>query len=238
MLGGIIILETFKRLEKKYIISKQQYNQLLNIISDYIEKDKYFKSKINNIYFDTNDFELVRASIDKPIYKEKVRLRSYGIPNDNDNVFFEIKKKYKGITNKRRIIVTNKEINYYFKNNIIPNDCNKQILNEIDYCMKFYNLEPKVFLAYDRNSWLAKENNNFRLTFDKNIRFRLNNLNLNNSSGEKILDDNLYIMEIKTLDSIPLWFVKTLSDLKIYPTSFSKYGNVYINYILKESDLC
>ena len=45
--------------------------------------------------------------------------------------------------------------------------------------------------------------------------------------GEYILDPNKYIMEIKTLGSLPLWFTKILTELKIYPKSFSKYGNIY-----------
>lgn len=234
----INIIETFKRLEKKYLLTEKEYDQLLDRIYSYIEKDKYFESKISTIYFDTDNYDLIRKSVDKPLYKEKVRLRSYGIPKENDNVFFEIKKKYKGMCNKRRIIVKYIDIKNYLNNNIVP-ICNTQIIKEIDYCMKFYKLKPVLYLAYDRNSYYEKNNKNFRLTFDINLRFKTKNLFLDdNSKCQNYFDEKIYIMEIKTLDSIPLWFVKVLSDLKIYPTSFSKYGSIYLKHIIKESELC
>lgn len=209
----------------------------MNSIKNYIEKDKFFESNICNIYFDTDQFDLIKTSIEKPVYKEKVRLRSYTVPSLDDKVFFEIKKKYKGITNKRRIILSLEEFNNYYYNHVIPK-CNKQIFNEIDYTMNFYNLKPKLFLAYDRNSYYAKDDKEFRLTFDKNLRFRTTDLDLNmGDCGKKYFKDETYILEIKTLSSIPLWFVKALSELKIYPVSFSKYGNIYKNYLIKEA-LC
>lgn len=236
-MGGIIIIETFKRREEKYLLTSNQYKQLLFKIENYIEKDKYFESNICNIYFDTDNFDLIKTSIEKPIYKEKVRLRSYQVPDINDKVFFEIKKKYKGITNKRRIVVTLKEFNDYYINHQIPK-CNQQIFKEIDYIMKQYNLKPAIFLAYNRLSYFSKDNKDFRLTFDKNLRFRVLDLDLSmGDSGKKYFKDDMYILEIKTLDSIPLWFVKVLSELKIYPTSFSKYGSIYRNYLFKEA-LC
>lgn len=232
------MIETFKRKEEKYLLTSNQYEYLLNKINDQIEKDKYYESNICNIYFDTENFDLIKNSIEKPLYKEKVRLRSYNVPNINDKVFFEIKKKYKGVTNKRRIIVSLKEFNNYFQDNLIPK-CNKQIFNEIDYIMKNKKLKPKLFLAYNRISYLSKEDKEFRLTFDKNLRFRTLDLDLNmGDCGKKYFDDDTYILEIKTSNAIPLWFVNVLSELKIYPQSFSKYGNIYKKYLFKEGTLC
>lgn len=232
------MIETFKRKEQKYLLSDLQFEELLNKIKKYIKKDKYYESNICNIYFDTNNFDLIKNSIEKPLYKEKVRLRSYNVPNINDKVFFEIKKKYKGITNKRRIIISLKEFNDYYFNNKKPN-CNSQIFKEIDYIMKNNNLKPAVFLAYNRLSYYSKDNKEFRLTFDKNLRFRILDLDLNmGDCGKKYFENDTYILEIKTLDSIPLWFTKILSDMKIYPISFSKYGNIYKKYLLKEETLC
>ncbi len=223
----------FRRVEKKYLLTKEQYEKLIESIKEYIEIDTYDYSVICNIYFDTDDYILVNRSLLKPIYKEKIRLRSYGIPNKDSNVFLEIKKKYKGVVNKRRISIPLKEIYKYLNTGIYPK-CNKQIMNEIDYCFKFYNLKPKVFIAYDRHSYRGIDNKEFRITFDQNIRSRTTDLYLENGDqGNSLFKNGEYLMEVKTLDSYPLWFVKILSKLKIYPTSFSKYGNVYKQEILK-----
>lgn len=227
-------INVFKRVEKKYLLSENLYQKLFEKINNYITVDTYDFSTICNIYFDTDDYLLVNRSIEKPIYKEKVRLRSYGIPKKNSKVFLEIKKKCKGIVGKRRVAAPLKEFYTYFNTGKYPN-VDRQIMNEIDYCFKFYNLKPKVFLAYDRYSYKGKDDSNFRITFDKNIRSRMDNLYLENGdNGVLLLDKNYYIMEVKTLGSYPLWFAQILSELNIYPTSFSKYGNVYKKQIFKK----
>lgn len=229
-------INVFRRVEKKYLLNIEQYKMLMERIKDYIELDTYDYSTICNIYFDTDDYLLVNRSIEKPIYKEKIRLRSYGIPKKDSKVFLEIKKKYKGIVGKRRISVSLKDFYKYFETGKYP-DTNTQIMNEIDYCFKFYNLRPKVFLAYDRHSYRSISDKNFRLTFDQNIRSRTDNLYLEKGdAGTLLLDNGEYIMEVKTLGAFPLWFVNALSNLKIYPTSFSKYGNVYKKQIFKKEE--
>ncbi|MBP3765780.1 MAG: polyphosphate polymerase domain-containing protein [Bacilli bacterium] len=221
------MIETFRRTEKKFILTEEQYKKLLDKIRDRIYKDPYYKSTICNIYFDTDNYDLIINSIEKPIYKEKVRLRSYNVPTLNDEVFLEIKKKYKGVVGKRRITLKLKDFYNYIEKGIIPN-CNSQIMNEIDYCFKNYKLKPVMFLAYDRLSYYDKDDKNFRITIDQNIRSRENNLKLEKGDkGDLYFKDNVYIMEAKALNSYPLWFIKTLSELKIYSTSFSKYGNIY-----------
>ena len=217
-------------------MNQKQYELFLKKINDYVEEDKYFKYKICSIYFDTNNYDLIRNSLEKPIYKEKDRIRSYGKVENEDKIFFEIKKKYKGITNKRRITLTYENLKNYLNKNKIPDNSNIQIFNELDYLMNYYELKPKVFISYDRISFISKENKNLRITFDNNLNYRLNELNLDDEKG-KIFNNDKYILEIKTLDSFPIWLVKALSELEIYPTSFSKYGSIYENYILKES-LC
>ena len=227
-------INVFKRVEKKYLLSEDLYQKLFEKINNYISVDTYDFSTICNIYFDTDDYLLVNRSIEKPIYKEKVRLRSYGIPKKNSKVFLEIKKKYKGVVGKRRVSAPLKEFYTYFDTGKYPN-VDTQIMNEINYCFKFYNLKPKVFLAYDRYSYKGKDDSNFRITFDKNIRSRTDNLYLENGdNGMLLLDKNCYIMEVKTLGAYPLWFAQILSELNIYPTSFSKYGNVYKKQIFKK----
>ena len=227
-------INVFKRVEKKYLLSEDLYQKLFEKINNYITVDTYDFSTICNIYFDTDDYLLVNRSIEKPIYKEKVRLRSYGVPKKNSKVFLEIKKKYKGVVGKRRVSAPLKEFYTYFDTCKYPN-VDTQIMNEINYCFKFYNLKPKVFLAYDRYSYKGKDDSNFRITFDKNIRSRTDNLYLENGdNGMLLLDKNCYIMEVKTLGAYPLWFARILSELNIYPTSFSKYGNVYKNKFLRK----
>lgn len=227
-------INVFKRVEKKYLLSEDLYQKLFEKINNYITVDTYDFSTICNIYFDTDDYLLVNRSIEKPIYKEKVRLRSYGVPKKNSKVFLEIKKKYKGVVGKRRVSAPLKEFYTYFDTGKYPN-VDTQIMNEINYCFKFYNLKPKVFLAYDRYSYKGKDDSNFRITFDKNIRSRTDNLYLEKGdNGMLLLDKNCYIMEVKTLGAYPLWFAQILSELNIYPTSFSKYGNVYKKQIFKK----
>ena len=156
--------EIFRRVESKYLVKDKEYKQILEKSKKYLEKDKYFKSEILNIYFDTDNYELIRSSLDKPIYKEKVRIRSYKVPNENDEIFLEIKKKYDGVVSKRRLSLSLKEFNdYYYNHKKIKNS---QIMEELDYCFKKYDLKPKVFLSYDRESYKCKNDDNFRITFD------------------------------------------------------------------------
>lgn len=225
----------FKRIEEKYLLTKEQYIKLFNIIKNYIEEDEYFKTTICNIYFDNENNELIINSLEKPLYKVKVRLRSYGVPKLNDKVFFEIKSKFKKIVGKRRVRLSLKDFNNYIKKGIY--DKNNQIMKEIDYLFKLYNLKPSYFIGYDRLSYREKNNNNLRITIDTKLRSRRNNLSLEKGdNGKYYFDGEVYIMEIKTLGAMPLWLVRSLSELNIYPVSFSKYGSIYKKE--KEECLC
>ncbi len=215
----------FERVEKKYVISLEQKDNLLKKIKPFIKKDKYYQSMICNIYFDSLNNDLIRKSLDKPVWKEKIRLRSYGIPRLNDIVYLEKKSKYKEIVSKRRVGMSLEEFYNYLKDkNYLGNN---QIKKELDYCFKYYDLKPKIFIAYDRLSFLGK-NEDVRITFDANLRSRRDDLNLElGDAGIKYFNNNEIILEIKTLGSMPLWLVKSLTELKIWPNSFSKYGHIY-----------
>lgn len=217
----------FERTEKKYVITVSLINELLSMISDRIKSDEYGKSNVNSIYYDTDDYRLIRNSIDKPVYKEKLRLRSYSVPNGDSTVFLELKKKYKGVVYKRRKTLKYKEAQNYLNLHILPDDT--QIMREIDWTMNFYNtLKPKMFIGYDRLAYVGKEEGNLRITFDFNLRFRTDNLSLDDGNyGESIIGNNYCVMEIKALNAMPLWLCKSLDKLKIYPSSFSKYGTAY-----------
>lgn len=221
------IQTVFKRTEKKYIITLNRRKQLLKLISSQICSDKFGESTVCSLYFDTDDFRLIRNSIDKPVYKEKLRLRSYSTPKADSNVFLELKKKYKGVVYKRRETLKYSDAMNYFNTRSKPVDT--QIMKEIDWTINYYNgLEPKMFIAYDRTAFYSKEDSNLRITFDKNIRFRNYDLELGKGSyGDLILDSELCVMEIKILNSMPLWLSNALTQLKIYPSSFSKYGTAY-----------
>ena len=217
----------FQRVEEKYLITYHQKECLLKEIESYIKKEKFFDSEIYNIYFDTPYDELIINSLEKPIFKDKFRVRSYGIPNLDDDVFLELKTKYKGVVGKRRIKIKLKEYYEYLNNHRL--DIRDQIFFEIDYYFKYYNLIPVIYIAYDRHSYKGKEDKNLRITFDTNLRSRRDNLNFNSEGKvEKYFDnEDYYIMEIKTIGAMPFWLVRVLSEMNIMPTSFSKYGKIY-----------
>lgn len=223
----------FQRVEQKYVLSQTQKEKLLSYLKEYMKIDPYGESTICNIYFDTKQDDLIKTSIEKPLYKEKVRLRSYGVPSMEDKVFLEIKKKYEGVVGKRRVELSLKEALDYLDHGILPKET--QIMKEIDYCFKRYELERKLYLAYDRTAYLGMDNPEFRVTFDHNIRSRWNDLSF--SSKEKceyLLKEDTYLMEVKTLGSMPIWFTNILNELQIYPISFSKYGEIYKKEVLRK----
>ena len=217
----------FRRVEEKYLLTKTQRDLFLKKIDKYIEKDKFYESTICNIYFDNKNNDLIVNSLEKPIYKEKIRLRSYKkTPNLDDEVFLEKKDKYEGIVGKRRIKMTLREFYEYIKNHNY--DKSNQIMNEIDYYINYYDLKPAIYIAYDRKSYCGKSNSDLRITLDTNLRSRNSDLRLElGDAGKKYFKNKYYIMEIKTLGSMPLWLVRALSELNIFPASFSKYGKIY-----------
>ena len=214
----------FNRVEQKYVLTNKQKDELLKMINKYLEKDLYFESLISNIYFDDYNNRLIINSLEKPLYKDKVRLRGYGIINKDSNVFFEIKNKYMGIVGKRRIMIKLNDLYDYLEGKTLPD---KQIMKELDYLIKIYNLKPSIFISYHRFSYKGKDDN-IRITFDDNLISRRNDLKLENGVyGDKHFKKDECIMEIKTLNGYPIWLVNALSSLNIYPNSFSKYGFIY-----------
>lgn len=225
--------EIFQRIEQKYILTREQKEKFIQIAKNHLRDDEYGPSTICNIYYDNKNNDLIRTSIDKPIYKEKVRLRSYNVPGKDTTAFLEIKKKYDGIVYKRRITEKLGNIEEHLENGeeLV---CNKQILNEIDYCFDFYKLSPALFLAYDRVAYYDSEDKNFRITFDTNIVARDYDLDLSKGVyGDKYCDENTFIMEVKCGGGLPIWFVSALEEVCVYPASFSKYGEVYATNFMR-----
>lgn len=229
--------KNFQRIEEKYLITGNQKKDLLSKIKEFITKDKFFESEIHNIYFDTINNDLIINSLDKPVFKDKIRIRSYGIPNLEDDIFLELKTKYKGVVGKRRSKIKLKDYYQYLNSGKFNNE--DQILTEIDYYFKYYKLKPTIYIAYDRKSYKGKYDNDLRITFDTNLRSTRENLEFTNAKNmTNYFEEDKYIMEIKTIGALPLWFARTLSEMNIMPTSFSKYGKIYEKEKLKEMELC
>ena len=236
-------IEVFNRYEKKFIINDETYHKILPLLEEYMEVDEYSRNgdfyTICNIYYDTQSNEIIRKSLDRPMYKEKLRLRSYGTVGLQDKVYLEIKKKFNGCVNKRRTSIVLEDAYRYLETKQKPkarNLINEQILNEIDFFINRYpDLKPTVFLSYDRNAMFGIEDRSFRITFDTNIRTRRDNVGLEKGNyGELLIPKDLWIMEAKIKDAAPLWFAELLSKYQIYPSSFSKYGAEYKRTILNK----
>lgn len=225
----------FKRYEKKYMLTQEQQVTLMKQLMPYIKEDKFGRYTICNIYYDTEDWELIRQSIQKPVYKEKLRVRSYGVPGDEDKAFIEIKKKYKGIVYKRRITAQAKDVEPILTDgsSFEIKKSDEQIRNEILWFQSFYRTQPRIFIGYDRQAFAGIQDSGLRITFDTNIRWRDEELDLRcGDYGQPVLPGEQVLMEIKMPGACPLWLAHILNDSSIYPTSFSKYGTCYKNFII------
>lgn len=221
----------FKRYELKFLLTKAQKEAVLAAMAPYMSLDKYGRTLICNLYFDTDDYRLIRRSIEKPVYKEKLRIRSYGVASGDSTVFVELKKKYESVVYKRRLSMSERDaLEWLLSNGERPRS---QISDEIDYFLSYYkNLHPTVFLSYEREAYYSNDKSDFRVTFDENILGRTSDLSLSfGAYGEPLLDEDKTLMEIKCSGAIPLWMVRILSSERIYKTSFSKYGTMYQNII-------
>lgn len=225
----------FKRHELKYLVDAKQRACIEAAFIGRMIPDEHGESTICNIYYDTPDFRLIRRSLEKPVYKEKLRLRSYGTADDDTKAFLELKKKYKGIVYKRRI-----SLKYDEAFGILENggrlDGKNQIEKEINYFLDFYgNILPAVYLCYDRTAYFAEDDADFRITFDRNILWRTEDIDLRaEPGGTPILDEGCSLMEIKAAGAMPLWLVELINENCVRQTSFSKYGMAYMTMLKNE----
>ena len=229
--------KTFDRIEKKCLITKAQKKKILPVIKKFMEKDGYYKSEVFNIYFDTDNYDLIIQSIEQPVFKEKLRARSYG---GYDKVFFEIKTKLCGDENnvgyKRRVRITKNDYEKLVKGKttvleLMKNNADSphdyQVAKEVDYLIQYFDLKPKILVFYKRESYQGE--NGLRITFDENLKYRVKNVRFSTSKFDKNYFENEkdIIMEIKAHGVLPLWLVRKMSEEKIFPEQFSKVGKIY-----------
>ena len=223
-------LNVFERYEIKYILTKSQRRALCELMEGHMRIDEYGHTTIRNIYYDTDDYRLIRTSLDKPEYKEKLRVRSYSRITQDDDVFVELKKKYRSVVYKRRIALQEKEVtDWLIDNGRRPSE--SQIAEEIDYFKNYYKgIKPKVFLSYEREAYYPLDGTDIRITLDSNIIARDYDLSLlKGVYGDNIIDRDLTILEVKVPGAMPLPLIRFLNDNNIRKTSFSKYGMYYMN---------
>ncbi len=218
----------FERKEIKYILTKQQRDDLLVLLEGRMQPDEYGVTRMCNIYYDNDTFRVIRESIEKPKYKEKLRLRTYGVPSDSTPAFVELKKKLNGIVYKRRVTMPYSDALRFLSRGGYVGE-HTQIVKEIEWVLESKpDLKPAIALCYDRQAYFGCEDPELRMTLDTNINYRLTDIDLRNGSyGDTLIDGSTYILELKTNGAMPLWLADAFDKLKIYPGSYTKYGNAY-----------
>ncbi len=194
-----------------------------------MRSDSYADGDVVNVYFDTRDFLLIRRSIESPLYKEKLRIRCYGVAESDSDLFIELKKKYDSVVYKRRILVKQNQL----ERALSGHGGKTQIEKEIDYFIGHYKgISPKMVISYRREALCAEGDGNLRITFDRNILWRDYDLSLSSGIyGKPVLPEDKILLEVKTAYALPLWLTRFLSANSIYKTSFSKYGTAYLQYL-------
>ena len=226
----------FKRHELKYLLDPVQKERILDALRAHMEPDRYGRTTIRNIYYDTDTFRLVRRSIERPVYKEKLRLRSYGPASPESGVFVELKKKYDGVVYKRRLVMPEREAVRWLagEDAHVPDT---QIAREIAAFLAFYRtLRPVCLLSCEREAYACPDGSDFRVTFDENILSRPTELDLTKEAWRTpLLEPDRTLMEVKTSGAVPLWMVHAMTEAKAARVSFSKYGEAYRTQLFPET---
>ncbi|MCL1787878.1 MAG: polyphosphate polymerase domain-containing protein [Defluviitaleaceae bacterium] len=224
----------FRRQEVKFVITDAQRGQIYDFVAGRIPPDVFGKYLVQSLYFDTDHWDVICTSIDKPLFKEKLRLRCYGVPNLHSTMYLELKKKYRGIVHKRRIAFPMAELEHKSVRDIAAADTT-QVGRELNFYLQSMPVHEKVHISYHRAAF--EDDSGLRITFDTDVRFRTNLLDYQHPDGGRpILPPGLTVIEVKTLGGIPMWLARAFSNLSIYPTSFSKYGVGYKKYIVHKGD--
>ncbi|MHC6201811.1 VTC domain-containing protein [Breznakiellaceae bacterium SP9] len=227
-----VSISYFKRYEQKYLLNSMQYQELMKTLSGLVVEDEYGFSTIYSLYFDTEDFRIIRKSIEGKVFKEKLRVRSYGLPAAENTVFLELKKKLAGITYKRRLPIQYKDLQSYL-NLSLPTQ--NYIYNEIKYFIQYYKPRPRCMICGDRRAFVGIASPQLRLTFDSNLNWRVCDLDFASGPyGTPLIGCDEYLMELKNDGAIPIDLSRTMAQLKIFPISFSKYAYAYKDFLFRE----
>lgn len=230
-------IEIFNRTEEKYLLTRRQAERLLETAGNRLAPDPYCRDGqtylVENVYFDTADDDLISRAVEKNIFRQKLRLRSYGIPAPETTVFLEIKKKYEGTGNKRRTGMSLRMAESYLEDGTLPDPdtpgINALVLKEIDYLRNTRDLVPKTMITYERQAWFSADDPGLRLTFDRNILAREDELHLGaGPGGRPLLERGKVLFELKAEVSVPMWLARAMAQMKIWPVTFSKYAQEYI----------
>ena len=233
-------LKAFRRYEKKFSMTEEQMNQLLPLIGEHMDPDRFCINgqvySICNVYYDTEDSAIIRHSLSKPFYKEKLRMRSYGTPTDpNALVFLEMKKKIHGLVTKRRAEIPYQTAMEFMQTKQVPDGLdymNTQVLREIAYFLEQHHVHPTVFISYERSAYFDRNDSQFRLTFDRNILTRRTQVDLAAGNfGTLLMPENFRLMEVKVSTALPTWLADALCDMNLFSSSFSKYGREYHTWL-------
>jgi len=227
---------TFKRYEYKYLVTHTQAEAITATLLEYMVPDKYGTYWVQNLYFDTGNWDVICKSMERPLYKEKLRMRCYGVPEETSNVFLELKKKYFGEVNKRRVALPISSLSRPIREVLANED--KQIARELAFYMQANLVEEKMFIAFLRTAYSGIEDESLRVTFDNDIRYRCDVMDFYHpGEGQEVLHKDYQVMEIKTRTGIPLWLSRLLSDNAVYKTSYSKYGTCFTDYCVQKGDV-
>lgn len=244
------ISEIFERQEKKYLLGRTQLRHIKSAFEGHLEVDEYGRTGIYSLYLDTPTYDLANHSLEKPSFKEKLRVRCYGDPEPDSTVFVEIKRKFRGTVFKRRIMMSLSAasawlsgVGYLDAVSLFPladdelasraySGLNRQIAEEVEYMLGFYeDLAPRMLIVSERTAWRGVEDGTLRATFDERVTWRSATSLLDGDAGAvDLLEPGECLMELKCLDAYPRWLVDALEDSRIYPRSFSKYGSAYLDF--------
>ncbi len=220
-------LAVMQRFELKYVLNKAQAEALRRAMEGRMVPDQFGRTTIASLYYDTPDHRLIRASMEKPDFKEKLRLRSYGPASEGSPVFLELKRKSQSTVYKRRVQTTVGAAAAFLRGDPEALDDN-QISRELSFFRDSYQaLVPSCMILYDRTAYVELDGE-LRLTIDENPRYRTWDLDLTRPAvGTPLLGQDCSILELKVQGAVPLWLSRAMSRAGIYKTSFSKYGEAY-----------
>ena len=221
-----------KRVEMKYLLRPEQTEYLRRRLEGHMQVDEFGLTAIASLYYDTPDYRLIRTSVEKPLFKEKIRLRSYGLASETSPVFLELKRKAYGVVYKRRVQTTIPLVSRFFAGDgdiCAGGQINREITTFRDY---YRTLVPACLIIYDRTAYF-EPGGDLRLTIDNAPRYRTDELTLTRSmDGVPLLPEGWTVLEIKVQQAMPLWLTGILSEGHIYKGSFSKYGEAYRQQLL------